>query len=406
MFSILLSTPVVSMVEVEEYLKNAENAFLILSPNGSIFWASVGFYNMYKYSSEEYIEQHGNKMISLDNEFNELLEKLINEKQPIHTINKCYTKDNELIWVQTNLTPIFNGENKLDKIVAVETDITQLKETEEDLNQQHEQMLSVTEYLEEANKQLESQKEEIEIQRKAIEDEQQRSERLLLNMFPEAVAHQLKKKGKVRPREFNVTVLFADFKNFTKTCEKLKPKEIVEELNFYFEHYDDIIGNHFVEKIKTIGDAYLCVGGLPFSNKSHPFNIVLAALQIQRFMNELNDEKVLKGENIWELRCGIHTGDVVAGVVGKRKYVYDIWGDTVNIASRMETHSHVGMVNVSGATYEVIKDHFDCTHRGKMEVKNKGKIDMYFVIGIKKELAQDKKRVIPNEKFRKYLDSL
>jgi len=393
-------------MEVEKYLKNAENAFLILSPNGELEWASVGFYRMYNYSKEEYVKEFGKNVISIKEEFDDLIKKIIDKKHAIDTINKCYTKHDELIWVQTSLTPIYNGNGALDKIVAVETNITTLKEIEEDLNQQNEQMLSVTEYLEEANKQLEHQKEEIEKQQNEIQEEQQKSEELLLNMFPEAVAHQLKKKGKVRPREFNVTVMFADFKNFTKTCEDLNPKEIVEELNYYFEFFDDLIEKHFIEKIKTIGDAYLCVGGLPFSNKSHPFNIVLAALQIQRFMNDLSDEKALNGQKIWELRIGVHTGDVVAGVVGKRKYVYDIWGDTVNIASRMETHGHVGLVNISESTYELIKDHFDCKYRGKIEVKNKGEIDMYFVEGIKPQYAADKRRVFPNETFQKFIDSL
>lgn len=394
-------------MEVEKYLKNADNAFIILTPNCELEWASIGFYKMYQYTKEDYLEHFGNKVISIHDEKKVLLDKISKERKAINTINKCYTNNDELIWVQTNLTPIYNGNGELDKIVAVEIDITLLKEIEEDLNQQNEQMLSVTEYLEEANKQLESQKEEIEKQRKEIAEEQEKSEKLLLNMFPDAVAHQLKKKGRVKPREFSVTVLFADFKNFTKTCEDLNPREIVEALNFYFTKFDDIVEQHFIEKIKTIGDAYLCVGGLPFSNKSHPFNIVLAALQIQKFMNDLNDEKAVAGENVWELRIGVHTGDVVAGVVGKRKYVYDIWGDTVNIASRMETHGHVGMVNISDATYQIIKNHFKCKYRGKIKIKNKGEeVDMYFVEGIKPHLSKDKTGVFPNEEFQKFIDSL
>ncbi|MDF1672514.1 MAG: adenylate/guanylate cyclase domain-containing protein, partial [Vicingaceae bacterium] len=164
------------------------------------------------------------------------------------------------------------------------------------------------------------------------------------------------------------------------------------------------IEKYDVEKIKTIGDAYMCAGGIPIRNKSNPIDTVLAGLEIQRFMKTYNKIKTKNGESAWGLRVGIHTGNVVAGVVGIKRFAYDIWGDSVNVASRIEAASAVGKVNVSGATYELIKEFFTCEYRGKIKAKNKGNIDMYFVHTIKPELSIDGKGIEPNELFQKYVD--
>ena len=169
---------------------------------------------------------------------------------------------------------------------------------------------------------------------------------------------------------------------------------------------DEIIEKHYLEKIKTIGDAYMFAGGLPLRNKSNPFDAVIAALEIQHYMNLLNDSKVLDNLSVWELRLGIHTGPLVAGVVGKKKFAYDIWGDTVNIANRMEQTGHAGMVNISGPTYKHIKDFFECDYRGKIEAKNIGKVDMYFVNRIKAEYSEDKLGYIPNKGFINTINKL
>jgi class 3 adenylate cyclase len=150
----------------------------------------------------------------------------------------------------------------------------------------------------------------------------------------------------------------------------------------------------------------MCVGGLPLRNNSNPFNAVMAGLEIQYYMNQLNDNKVIQNLAVWELRLGIHTGPVVAGVVGRSKFAYDIWGDTVNVASRMEQTGHTGMVNISGTTYEFIKDYFDCDYRGKIEAKNIGKIDMYFVNRIKAAYSKDELGIFPNEDFINHINRL
>jgi len=174
-------------------------------------------------------------------------------------------------------------------------------------------------------------------------------------------------------------------------------------LDVFFAKFDEIIGGHFIEKIKTIGDAYMCVGGLPLRNKSNPIDTVLAGLEMQDFVCKVNAEKEAKGEEKWNLRVGIHTGKVVAGVVGKKKFAYDIWGDTVNTASRMESAGEINMVNISGETYSKIEEYFDCEYRGKIKAKNKGDIDMYFVRGLKPQFAEPNSKILPNQEFRSIL---
>jgi len=223
-------------------------------------------------------------------------------------------------------------------------------------------------------------KNELAEKNKIINYEKSRSDDLLLNILPAETAEELKNKGSADARQFEMaTVMFTDFKGFTYMAEKLSAQELVNEIDFCFKNFDNIISKHGVEKIKTIGDSYMCAGGLPVPNETSPEDVVLAALEIQAFMIELKKQRKSENRPFFELRVGIHTGPVIAGIVGNKKFQYDIWGDTVNLASRMESSGEVGLVNVSQTTYEKIKDRFVCHHRGKIEAKNKGAIDMYFV---------------------------
>ena len=218
------------------------------------------------------------------------------------------------------------------------------------------------------------------LQRNKIATGKKESDELLLNILPSEVAAELKAKGSADAKQFEgVTVMFTDFKGFTQLSEKLSPKELVREINECFSAFDHIMHKHGVEKIKTIGDAYMAAGGLPTSNSTHANDVVLAALEIQQFMHEHKAIKEASGQLFFEIRIGIHSGPVVAGIVGVKKFAYDIWGDTVNTASRMESSGEVGKVNVSGTTYELVKDKFNCIHRGKITAKGKGEIEMYFV---------------------------
>ncbi len=241
--------------------------------------------------------------------------------------------------------------------------------------------------LNEANHEINEQKEEILVQNEElntrnqqIETERVKSDNLLLNILPFETAQELKDKGSATPRHYKqVSVLFTDFKGFTQLAETLPPEDVITELNHCFTAFDDICKKHNIEKIKTIGDAYMAAGGIPVPNTSNPVDVINAGLEMQAFMTQWKAEKVAQNLPVWELRLGIHTGEIVAGVVGKNKFAYDIWGDTVNLASRMESSGEIGMVNISGSTYELVKDHFKTEYRGKIKAKNKGEIDMYFV---------------------------
>ncbi|MCU0434121.1 MAG: tetratricopeptide repeat protein [Bacteroidia bacterium] len=218
------------------------------------------------------------------------------------------------------------------------------------------------------------------LQRNRIKKEKNRSEELLLNILPAEVAEELKAKGSADARLMNeVTILFADFKGFTMLSEKLSPKELVAEIDGFFSAFDRIMMKHGVEKIKTIGDAYMAAGGLPVPNTSHAADVVRAAFEIQDYMLLRSEQNRDNNKPVFEVRIGIHTGPVVAGIVGVKKYAYDIWGDAVNTAARLESSGEVGKVNISETTYELVKDIFVCTPRGKVEAKNKGLIEMYFV---------------------------
>lgn len=210
--------------------------------------------------------------------------------------------------------------------------------------------------------------------------EKKKSDDLLLNILPEEVAEELKLNGNANAKEFDeVTVMFTDFKGFTQISEKLSPEELVAEIHTCFKAFDEIITSHNIEKIKTIGDSYMCAGGLPIKNKTHAIDVVNAAIEIQQFMLNHLQLRKNEGKEVFEIRIGIHTGTVVAGIVGVKKFAYDIWGDTVNTASRLESSGEPGKINISSTTYEIIKDKYKCTYRGKINAKNKGEIDMYFV---------------------------
>lgn len=220
----------------------------------------------------------------------------------------------------------------------------------------------------------------LEEKNKIIRQEQQRSETLLLNILPSLVAEELKKKGHTDARFFgDVSVLFADFVGFSQIAEQLSPQQLVGELDTCFRAFDHIIAKHNLEKIKTIGDAYMCAGGLPNAGDAQIRDMVLAARDMQQWLHQWNVERMRNGQPRFEARIGIHRGPVVAGVVGSKKFAFDIWGDTVNIAARIEQAGEGGKINISGAAYEQIRGVFPCTYRGKIAAKNKGEIDMYFV---------------------------
>ena len=219
------------------------------------------------------------------------------------------------------------------------------------------------------------QKKEIEAQNAALVEEKKKSDDLLLNILPAEVAEELKQKGSSAARQYeHVSVMFTDFVDFTGTAEQLNPQKLVTELNACFTAFDAIIERNGLEKIKTIGDAYMAVCGLPVSDPRHAQKTVQAALEIRDFMEERK-----KQDRVFEIRIGINSGPVVAGIIGVKKFAYDIWGDTVNTANRMEQHGEPARINISQSTYELVKNDYQCDYRGKIAAKNKGEVEMYFV---------------------------
>ena len=228
--------------------------------------------------------------------------------------------------------------------------------------------------------------------------EKEKTEALLENVLPKNTADEIISKGKATKIKYNfVTVLFSDIQGFTKIAEEMNPEVLIDELDKWFFYFDSVVEKYGIEKIKTIGDAYMCAGGIPEKNRTNPVEVILAALEMRAYMEKLKATSELEGMKYWDIRIGIHTGTVVAGVVGHKKLSYDIWGDTVNTASRMESSGSGGKINISGTTYEFVREFFTCEYRGKMPVKYKGELEMYFVQGIVPELSDE--NGAPNNKF-------
>lgn len=244
---------------------------------------------------------------------------------------------------------------------------------------------------------------------KRIDEERGRAEQaraesdlLLTNILPRETATELKMEGKVQPKSYNsVSVLFTDFVGFTKFSQSLTADRLVQELDGCFSQFDEIVRRQNLEKLKTIGDSYMCAGGLPRSNHTHAVDVCLAALEILSFCMQTTALKASQDEEFWKIRIGIHSGPVTAGVIGNTKFAYDIWGDTVNTASRMESYGVADRINLSTDTYEKVKDFFTCEYRGSINVKGKGEMEMYFLDRIRPELSLDKDGFRPNGTFEK-----
>ncbi len=226
--------------------------------------------------------------------------------------------------------------------------------------------------------------------RAAIETEKAKSDRLLLDILPASIADELKRTARVQPKYYDsVTILFADFAGFTGHAEGLEPAALVQQLDQFFSKFDEIAERHGIEKLKTIGDSYMCVGGLPEPNRTNPADACLAGFEMLDFVARSNRQREKMRLASWELRIGINSGPVVAGVVGKRKFTYDVWGDAVNVAQRMEAAGVPGRINVSENTYHRVKERFETEARGAVEAKNKGRMNMYFVNRLKPEFSAD-----------------
>ncbi len=254
--------------------------------------------------------------------------------------------------------------------------------------------------IEEARKLISKQNRELKRLNLDLKREKNKSDNLLLNILPKEIAENLKQTGKVIPKMYDsVSVLFTDFSGFTGLAHTMSPEELLKELDCCFSAFDKICGKYHLEKLKTIGDSYMCAGGIPVPNKTHPVDTILAGLEMVEFMKIRHDQKNKSKTPYWDIRIGIHSGNLIAGIIGRKKFAYDIWGDTVNTASRMESGGVLNQVNISKETNDLVSKIFRTKYRGKVEVKNKEKLEMYIVTGFKPGLKNKKNQ--PNSQFWK-----
>lgn len=381
--------------------KETANAVIIMNNNGDIEWVNEAFEKIYEFSLDEFKEKYGENIfiVSHNPSIKKAVEKLRKTKSSINYITRWKDKKNKTKWVQTTLTPILDKNEVIKRFIAVNTDITRLKEIEEELKQKNENMLTLTEYLQELNRVHELEKE-------AIIEQRNQTEAFLMGVKPQII-NELKINPTVSPRSYKtVTILITDFKDFSKAFDTFPHKELISALKTYFSHFDEIISRHYVEKIKSIRDVYMCAGGLPIRNRSNAIDVVLAALEIQHFINNLNKFKQIEKLPVWKMQLGIHTGSIIAGDISSHGDGFDVWGETITIAQEMQENGKVGLVNVSGSTYHQIKEYFSCIYRGQIKPNEYERIEMYSVIGLKPEYSIKEKGEVPNSKFLKILNEI
>jgi len=241
---------------------------------------------------------------------------------------------------------------------------------------------------------------EVRLLYKHLTDSYEESDRLLHNILPAHVVQDLKVLGSHTPTRYeDVSVLFTDFEGFTAVAADMPPQQLIQELQVSFTYFDTIIQRRNLQRLKTIGDAYMCAGGMPEDSATHALDCVLAALDMRRFMEGRLAEKSAAHHDYWNIRIGVHTGPLVAGVIGKERFAYDVWGDTVNLASRLESNSEGGRINVSDATRKRIEEFVEITPRGGIPVKHRGVVEMFFVDGLKPEYSMDETGARPNMAF-------
>ncbi len=382
----------------------SENSVLITDTEGNLEWANQAFERLYEYPLEKFIKKYGRDLRKISPQFSKALETCKKERKWQVYENSHASNEGETKWIQTSLTPIIDDNDTITSFIAVETDITKLKIAQERLLELNQDLVDLTVNLEQINKKLEEQQTEVNKQKKLAEEQKKLADNLLLNIFPYEIAEQLKVKGTAKPKQYRiVSIMFTDFVGFSRLSDMLSIHELIKVLSMYFEKFDTITQEHYIEKIKTIGDSYMCAGGLPIRNRSNPIDTALAALEIQKFVIDSNERQLAENKPCWQIRLGIHTGEVIAGVIGKSKMAYDIWGDAVNTASRIEKNGEPNRINISGSTYNYIKQYFDCSYRGKIEVHNKGEVEMYFLNRLKKEYSENNEGTVPNSNFRQIL---
>jgi PAS domain S-box-containing protein len=387
--------------------KNSQNSILILDKLGNVEWVNSAFSSFYGYTLKEYNAQK-------ESESTEYIQVLHNTDRNFFKNNKLlnftrelYTKTGERKWVLSNITPLLDDNGNIRQFIVIETDITQQKELEEELIQREENTLTLTEHLESVKDYVEEQIESLNEQKNALEKAKEKSEEVLHKVLPYEVAIQLKKKGYATPRHYKkVTVIHINLRNFFDLSQTVPIEELVTELHENMVQFDNILERHYVEKIKTTGSIYLGAGGVPLRNRSNPIDVTLTAIEVRDVINAVNKARKEKGQEIFYAGIGIHTGKVIAGVVGKNKLSYDIWGDTVNISATIEHNADAGNIIISLSTYEEVKEYFKCRHYKKIVLSSAEELELYIVERIKPQYAADSEGKHPNAEFMQILSKL
>lgn len=388
-------------------LNDTHSPIFLLDKKGFILWANEAFEKTYGYNFEKYNEKHSIAKQKYVKILGEIEVDFFKKNKELVIVKSIISKKNKKRWMQSNISVIKDNQGEIKEFIVVEADITQQKEIEEELAQQQENTQTLSEHLESVKIYIEAQIKELIEQKINIEKSKQQSEELLNKLLPYEIALQLKRKGYASPRNYKkVTVLQLNIRNFVELSEKLSIEQLIEQLEKILSKIDNVLEEHFVEKIKTSDSIYLGAGGVPLRNRSNPIDVVLASLKIKNIFNIIN--KGRKKENLPEFKIsvGIHTGKAIAGIVGKNKLSYDIWGDAVNISSLVEKKSDIDKIIISEATKIAVEEYFVCEKVNQINLNKDKNINLYEVKKIKENYAFDKNGVFANELFLQELSRI
>lgn len=398
---------IAELEQLASIAKSAYNSILLLDKEGEIQWANKGFEHMYGYSLEEFRNTFKNENSDFIQRLKDTDKNFFQKNPSLSFSRPFFNKQNQRKWIQSTITPVIDSNNQLERFIVIETDITQQKEVEEELIQRQENTQTLTEHLESVKDYVEEQIQELNQQKKALEQAKEKSEEVLNKVLPYEVAIQLKKKGYAAPRHYKkVTVLHVNIRNFFEMADEVPIEKLVEQLHNGLVVFDGILEEHYVEKIKSSGGTYLGAGGVPLRNRSNPIDAALAALKIKKELVALNNSRQMQQQPLFKTGIALHTGKIIAGVVGKNKLTYDIWGDTVNMAATIERECAEGKITVSEPTYEHIKEFFSCTFQHETVLGTAETIKLYTLERILPEFSEDIHGILPNKTFTQILSKL
>ncbi len=385
----------------------AHNSILLLDASGNIHWANKGFEILYGYSLEEYKVLMGNENRGFIKLLNEIDANFFKNNPALTFTREFFTKIGKRKWIQSTLTPVKNAKGEIIRFIVIDTDFTQQKEMEEELVQRQENSQTLSEHLESVKDYAEDQITDLSNQKRALELAKERSEEVLNKVLPYEIAIQLKKKGYATPRSYKrVTLLQLNIRNFLQLTEKMPTELLVEQLHEVLVSIDGVLEQHYVEKIKTVGGIYLGAGGVPLRNRSNPIDVVLASLKIKNVFEQINSNRQIDSLPEFEIGIGVHSGKVIAGVVGKNKLSYDIWGDAVNISTTVERQAESGKIIITKSTFDEIGDYFISKPTGSLKTKDSNDLELFEIERINSDYSEDADGVFPNAVFLKLLSKL